>query len=96
MPNKTRSQLPIDTTAHTNYYQIMNKKDKDEVHKIVADAVHEVVIPALEDMEERLASKQDIDRLERKLDAHTKRMDRHGKQLENHEGRIQILETASI
>ncbi len=72
--------------------KIMNKKDKEEVHKIVADAVHEVVIPALESMEERLtgkmATKKDIDRLERKFDAQQDRLDRHGKELENHKKRI--------
>ena len=72
--------------------KIVNKKDKEEVHKIVANAVHEVVIPALESMEERLtekmATKEDIDRLERKLDTQQDRLDRHGE-------RIQVLETAT-
>lgn len=61
-----------------------------------AKAFHEVVVPALEDMEERLASKEDLDRIERKIDATTNRMDRHGKQLEDHEERVQTLETASL
>lgn len=64
-------------------------------HKKFAEVFHEVVVPVLEDMEKRLASKEDIDRLERKLDSHQNRMDRHGKQLENHEERVQNLEDAS-
>jgi len=71
----------------------MNKKDKEDSHEIIADAVHEVVVPALEDMETRLknelASKEDIDRLERKLDAQQNQLDRHDK-------RIQTLEATSL
>lgn len=60
-----------------------------------SEGFHEVVVPALEDMEKRLASKEDIDRLERKLDSHQNRMDRHGKQLENHEKRVHTLEESA-
>lgn len=74
----------------------MNKKQKEETIKVFSEAFHEVVIPALEDMEERLASKKDLDRIERKLDATIDRMDRHGKQLKNYDERIQILESTSL
>lgn len=69
-------------------------KDKEEVYKIVAEAVHEVVIPQFEKIEEKMATKEDIDRLERKLDAQQDRLDRHGKKLEDHEGRITHLEAS--
>ena len=74
----------------------MTKKDKDESYEMFSKAFHEIVVPTLEDMEERLASKKDLDRIERKIDATINRMDRHGKQLDNHEERIQTLETASL
>ena len=35
----------------------MNMKDKDEVTKIVTDALNDVVIPAIEGVEERLTEK---------------------------------------
>lgn len=85
----------------------MDKKDKEEMQKIVADGLHEVLIPALENIDGQFKFvredisdvKRDVhdlqlsvDRIERKLDANTKRMDRHGKQLENHEKRLQFLE----
>jgi len=66
----------------------MNKKDKNEFTMIVTDALNDVMIPALESLETRLtdklASKEDLDRVERKIVAATNRMDRH-----------QVLETAS-
>lgn len=74
----------------------MDKKSKEEIYKLFSDAFHEVVPPLLENMEERLASKEDIDRIERKMDSHQDRMDRHGKQIDEHEERIQTLETASL
>jgi len=78
----------------------MNKKDKDEFTTIVTDALNDVMIPALESLETRLtdklASKEDLDRVERKIIAATNRMDRHGKQIEDYGERIQTLETASL
>ena len=39
----------------------MNKKKKeDKQYKFFTDAFHEVVIPVLEDMEERMATKEDL------------------------------------
>ena len=70
----------------------MNKTDKDEFIKLIGDSFQEVMIPALEGMEERLkeelASKEDlknvskelsmrIDSLDRKFDAQQDRLDRH-------------------
>ncbi len=72
----------------------LTKTDEKTLAEFFANTFREVVLPALEDMEARLASKEDIDRLERKLDAHQDRMDGHGKQLENHEKRIQTLEAS--
>ncbi len=67
----------------------MNKKDKTETIGLISEALNEVMIPALEDMEERLAAKldmkadkEDVGRVERKLDAMTDRLDRHGKAIE--------------
>lgn len=69
----------------------MIKKDKDEFVELIGDALNDVVIPALEDMEERLinklASKEElqevkqelgmqIDSLDRKFDAQQNRLDR--------------------
>ena len=63
----------------------MNMKDKDEVTKIVTDALNDVVIPAIEGVEERLTEKlastedlqkakhdleSQIDTLDRKFDSH--------------------------
>lgn len=74
----------------------MDKKDKDEMVVLITDALNDVMIPALENMEERLrndlASKDDlkevkvelishIDSLERKFDAQQNRLDRHGKDI---------------
>ena len=84
----------------------MNKKDKNEFTMIVTDALNDVMIPALENLETRLtdklASKEDVedvkmkvDSLDRKFDAQQNRLDRHGKQLEDYGERIQVLETAS-
>ena len=70
----------------------MNIKDKDEIYDIFAKGFHEIVPPLLEDAMKDVASKGDIDRLERKIDASYERADRHGKRLENHEKRIGRLE----
>lgn len=77
----------------------MIKQDKDEFVKLISDALNDVVIPALEDMEERLttklASKEElqevkqelsmqIDSLDRKFDAQQNRLDRVEKVQEEH------------
>ncbi len=73
----------------------MDKKQKEETTKIFAEAFHEVVVPELEKITERLIEVgEGVDTLNRKFDAQQDRMDRHGKQLENHEKRIQVLETS--
>ena len=69
----------------------MIKEDKDEFVKLISDALNDVVIPALEDMEDRLtnklASKQElqevkqelsmqIDSLDRKFNAQQNRLDK--------------------
>lgn len=71
----------------------MNKKDKEEMTKLITDALNDVVIPAIEDSETRvrkdMATKRDIadvrsdiDTLSRKFDAQQSRLDRHGKDIE--------------
>ncbi len=62
----------------------MRKIDSDEIKKIVAEALNEIVVPIIEEidkktdrMEMSMATKEDIDRLERKFDAQQKRLDRH-------------------
>lgn len=80
----------------------MNKSDEDKVYKIVANALNDVMIPAMEDMENRInkkfeltASSADIDRVERKIDAQQDHMDDHDIELKDHEERIQVLEVAA-
>jgi len=47
----------------------MNKKKKeDKQYKFFTDAFHEVVIPVLEDMEERMATKEDLKNMATKED----------------------------
>lgn len=74
----------------------MTKKDKEEMAEFFGEAFREVVIPVLEDMNERMATmatKEDLDRIERKLDAGQKRMDRHSEVLERHERDIKQIKT---
>jgi len=84
----------------------MNKSDKGEFTKLIAEGFQEVMIPALDNMEKRLkeelASKEDVedlkremDTLNRKFDAAQDRTDRHGKLLENHERRIHKFEKSA-
>lgn len=68
----------------------MNKQDQHTI-ELFSKAFHEVVPPLLEN----LATKDDIARIERKLDMHEDRMDRHGTTLDNHEKRITDLEVTT-
>ena len=78
----------LTTTSLGSKIQIMAKRNNGWYTKF-AQAFHEVVVPVVEDLEKRLkeelASKADIDRLERKLDAQQERLDGHDK-------RIQVFE----
>jgi hypothetical protein len=85
----------------------MDKKQKDEFISIVNQGFQEVMIPALENMEERLkndlASKGNlkdlsaqISSLDRKFEAQQDRLDRHGKQIEDHTKRIKSLERVTL
>lgn len=74
----------------------MNKKDKVEILELFGDAFREVVLPVLEDINEKMATKEDIDRLERKYDAQQERLDRHGKIIEKHEKEITELKKVVI
>lgn len=74
----------------------MNKKDKGEVRDLIMDALNEVMIPALDRVEHQIdtrASKEDIDRLERRMSARENQNDRLAKKIENHERRIEDLES---
>ena len=80
----------------------MNKKQKQETVEIFAETFREVVLPELEKLDQKIegldtkmATKEDIDRIIRKLDSHDNRMDRQGKLLENHEERLIKLEKTS-
>lgn len=75
---------------------------EEKLGEYFAKSFKEVVLPALEDMEGRLASKKDleevrielggkIDSLERKFDAQQDRLDRHGKSIENLEKQVSVL-----
>jgi uncharacterized protein (DUF2342 family) len=66
----------------------LTKNDKKEMVALISDAINDVVVPALEKMEERLnenlASKEDVQdlaskvvSLDRKFDAQQDRQDRH-------------------
>lgn len=67
----------------------LTKKDKKGMVALIADAINDVVVPALENMETRLASKEDIrdlaskiDSLDRKFDSQQERQDRHNDRIE--------------
>ena len=59
--------------------------------KYFAKSFKEVVLPALEDMEERLASKKDIYRLEEKIEKIVDRQDRQGKSIEKLESQVSVI-----
>lgn len=76
----------------------MDKKQKEEWFELFGQAFREVMIPVLENLEEKLTKKIDVvderaERIEDKLDKHTDRMDRHGKKLEDLDERVIALET---
>ena len=80
----------------------MDKKEKEDFFSLFSKAFHEVVAPILEDLrsrikkiEENMATKEDTDRIERRLVKIDDRLDRHGKVVDNHEKRIVHLETKS-
>lgn len=72
----------------------ITKNDEKTLAELFANAFREVVIPVLEDLEKRLtdklASKEAVDRIERKLDAHQDRMDRHDKGIQTLEERASL------
>ena len=77
----------------------MDKKEEQKLAKFFGNAFREVVLPEFEKVDERLtkldenmATGDDIDRLERKLEKIDDRFDRHGKMLDNHEDRIEKVE----
>lgn len=68
----------------------MTKKQREEFLGVFAQAFHEVVVPVLEEMKDEMtATKEDVGRIERKLDNIT---DSHARKLDNHEHRIEKLE----
>jgi len=68
---------------------------EEKLAKFFAKAFEDVVLPSLEDMETRLkdelASKNDIGRLEGKLEKIVDRQDRHGKSIENLEEKVSVM-----
>jgi len=70
----------------------MDKKAKEEMTKLVTDVLNDVVIPAMEEMEERLASKNDLHELEMKVDSLDRKFDAAQNRLDNHDKRISTLE----
>ncbi|KKU23245.1 MAG: hypothetical protein UX36_C0007G0009 [Microgenomates group bacterium GW2011_GWC1_46_15] len=75
---------------------------EEKLGKYFAKSFKEVVLPALEDMEERLASKKDlekvrkdlggqIDSLDRKFDAVQDRLDNHGKRIQKLESQVSAV-----
>lgn len=78
----------------------MNKKDKDEFTKLIGDALNDVMVPALESMEERLrnelASKKDLKELSLKVDSLDRKFDVQQERLDRHDKRISVLEKAAV
>ncbi len=81
----------------------MDKKTKTEFTGLIVEALNDVVIPAMDDMEKRLrrdlASKEDLevlrkentirfDTLDRKFDAQQERLDRHDKRITKLEQKV--------
>ena len=75
---------------------------EEKLGKYFAKSFKEVVLPALGDMEERLASKKDlekvrkdlggqIDSLDRKFDAVQDRLDNHGKRIQKLESQVSAV-----
>ena len=69
---------------------IKSKEDKEEFTTLITDIFKDVMIPALDAMEGRLASKKDlsdlsmqVQALDRKFDAQQERQDRHNARIEN-------------
>ena len=82
----------------------MTKNDKDEVTKIVTDALNDVMIPALDDMETRLrndlASKKDVNELKVELknikadiDTLDRKFDAQQNRLDRHTKDIEALKS---
>jgi chaperonin cofactor prefoldin len=71
----------------------MTAISEEKLGKYFAKSFKEVVLPVLEDMEERLASKKDIYRIEEKLEKMDERLDRQGKTQDKIEVRVETLET---
>jgi hypothetical protein len=81
----------------------MNKKDKNEWMGLFGEAFREVILPAFDDLNSQIqginyrldtevATKADIDRLERRLVSRESQLDRLGNKVDNHEKRIGKLE----
>lgn len=71
----------------------MDKKAKKETLDLFAEAFHEVVVPELETIKEVMATKEDIDRIGRKLVKIDDNLERYGNRLDNHEKRITKVES---
>ncbi|OGM05502.1 hypothetical protein A2125_00290 [Candidatus Woesebacteria bacterium GWB1_43_5] len=75
----------------------MDKKQRSETLDLFAEAFHEVVVPELEKITNRLTDvEKGVDTLNRKFDAQQTRSDRHDQKFENHEKRIRKLESTAI
>lgn len=70
----------------------MTSKSDEKQVKFFAKCFHEVVIPVLEDMEKRLASKKDIEELNKKFDSLDRKFDAQQNRLDRHDKRITKLE----
>lgn len=70
----------------------MDKKTKGEFVKLISQGFQEVMIPTLEDMEERLASKKEVKELGVKIDSLDRKFDAQQNRLDGHDKRITKLE----
>ncbi len=79
---------------------MLTDDDKKYITKTLSDTMHDLVIPAMDDMEGRINKRFDklegrVDSIERKLDVMTGQWYDHDTKIKNHELRIKKLEPKS-
>lgn len=79
---------------------MLTKNDEEKIEKIVINtvtsAINDVMIPAMDRMEERLASKEDLKEVENRLSGQINSLERkfeaQQERLDKHDTRIRIIE----
>lgn len=72
----------------------MARIDEKEFYKLLTTWFNEIMVPVLEDMEERITNKI-TNKFDNRFDKMEDRMGRQGKTLDNHDNRIEKLEITS-